>query len=103
MSPRLFRLRLAWMPVLALLGILGLAANGSAQQQAVPSGMSSDADKTGAGPRGAAEVGPSSNPTMNTMPASPPASTTGVGPRGTKAGPSTQPGGPTNQTPQQTR
>jgi hypothetical protein len=102
MSPRLFRLRLAWMPVLALLGILGLAANGLAQQQAVPSGMSSDAAKTGAGPRGTGAA-PSSNPTMNTMPASPPESTTGSGPRGTPGSPSTNPGAPTTQTPQQTR
>jgi len=89
-------------PILAALGTLGLATHGLAQQNAASPGMSSDTDKTGAGPRGT-RVAPSSNPTLSTNPASPPESTTGVGPRGTKAAPSTEPGAPTNQNPQQTR
>ena len=103
MKASVFRLRLAWVPALALLGTLGLAANGLAQQQGARSGTASDADQTGAGPRGT-PGSPSSNPTKNTMPASPPASTTGMAePRGTPGSASTEPGAPTNQTPQQTR
>ena len=101
MSPRVFRPRRSGVLALALLGVLGLATQGLAQQQAAPSGTASDAEKTGVGPRGT-KVAPSTDPTLTTNPASPPASTTGVQPRGTKAGPSTDPGSPTH-TPGQTR
>ena len=101
MTASVFRPRLARMPVLALLGVLGLATTGLAQQQSSPAGTASDAEKTGVGQRGT-KIAPSTNPTLATNPASPPASTTGATARGTKAGPSTDPGSPT-QTPQQTR
>jgi len=101
MRASVFRPRLARMSMLALLGVLGLAANGLAQQQSSPAGTASDAEKTGVGQRGT-KVAPSTDPTLTTNPASPPASTTGATPRGTKAGPTTSPGSPT-QTPGQTR
>jgi hypothetical protein len=102
MKLNLFGPSLLLAPILATLGTVGLATHGLAQQNAAPPGMSSDTQKTGAGPRGT-KVAPSSNPTLATNPASPPESTTGVGSRGNKAAPSTEPGAPTNQTPQQTR
>jgi hypothetical protein len=101
MTPNLFRSRLTWVPALTLLGLLGLATQGLAQQQSSPAGTTSDADKTGVGQRGT-KVAPSSNPTLATNPASPPPSTTGATSRGSKAGPTTTPGSPT-QTPSQTR
>jgi hypothetical protein len=103
MSPYLFRPRLSVVPILALLGTVGLAAHVLAQQNPAPPGMQVGPEKTGAGPRGTPDVGPSTNPGTIVNPASPPPSTTGVpGTRGTKIGPTTTPGAPT-ETPQQTR
>lgn len=101
MKARFLRPRSTLVPLLALLGALGLAAHSQAQN-AAPPGMKTDPDKTGVGPRGT-KVGPSSSPTLSTQPASPPATTTGSGPRGTPTSPSTDPGAPTTKTPQQTR